>query len=101
MNNRTWFLIFILLFLLFPLRVFAQQVCQQQDPCSGKSLQDQPACYQSVVDACANQRETLAAQINLMNNQIRLTTLKIANTKDVINKLSSEIDELGGEIVRL
>lgn len=101
MNKITWTVIFFLYLFIFPARVFAQQVCQQQDPCSNKSLQDQPACYQSVVDACKNQRETLSSQINLMNNQIRLMTLKIENTKAIINKLSGEISELGNEITRL
>ncbi len=101
MSKITWIFIFILLFFFLPLKVSAQQVCQQQDPCSNKSLQDQPACYQTVVDACKNQRETLSSQINLMNNQIRLLTLKIENTKAVINKLSGEINELGDEITRL
>ncbi len=36
-----------------------------------------------------------------MNNQIRLTTLKIESTKGNINKLSKEIEDFGTEISRL
>lgn len=102
MNKIKWFFSFIFLFLLLVTPVSAQQVCQQQDPCANiSSVQDRASCYEAVVNACKNTRQTLSSQINYMNNQIRLTTLRIENTKTTINKLAGEIGELGDEINRL
>jgi peptidoglycan hydrolase CwlO-like protein len=90
-----------LFFLCIAPRVSAQQVCEQQDPCAGKSSQDKVSCYESVVTVCGKTRETLFSQINYMNNQIQLTTLRIESVRTVITKLSSEIDNLENEIQRL
>lgn len=101
MNKIQWCSLFVFLFFLFTSPVSAQQVCQQQDPCAGKSPQDKVSCYSTAVDTCKNARETLSTQINYMNNQIRLLMLNIENTKNTIGSLSREIDEFGNEINRL
>lgn len=102
MNKIRWIIASLFLIFLFPLtQVFAQSVCQQEDPCASKPLQDQPDCYSSVIATCQNASETLTSQINYMNNQIRLTTLQIDTTRINIDKLSNEINELGDEIAKL
>lgn len=102
MKKFCWIIVAVLLSLLFPLTsVLAQSVCQQDDPCASKALQDQPDCYSSVISSCRNASASLTTQINYMNNQIRLTTLKIDNTRINIDKLNNEINELGDEINKL
>ncbi|MEK7119072.1 MAG: hypothetical protein AAB457_01370 [Patescibacteria group bacterium] len=101
MNKIQWCSLFVFLFFLFTSPVSAQQVCQQQDPCAGKSPEDKVSCYSTAVDTCKNARETLSTQINYMNNQIRLLILNIENTKNTIGSLSQEINEFGNEINRL
>lgn len=100
MNKVTTIFIF-LLFLFLPVRIFAQQTCQQEDPCTGKSGQDQVNCYQSVSDACQSQSNTLSSQINYMNSQIQLTTLRINAAKVKIDTLLNEISQLETEVQRL
>lgn len=102
MNKTKWILVSVLLSLLFPFRVFAQQTCQQQDPCANISdLNQKTSCYSNAVDACRSQGQTLASQIDSLNNRIRLLSLQIENTKAVIQKLSGEINDLNDEITRL
>ncbi len=102
MDKIKWLLVLVLLTFLFPLKVSAQQACQQQDPCISKSdFNEKTSCYASVVDACKSQGQTLSGQIDYLNNKIRLIGLQIANTKAVITKLSGEIGDLNDEITRL
>jgi peptidoglycan hydrolase CwlO-like protein len=99
--NKITTIFIVLLFLLLPVRIFAQQTCQQDDPCIGKSGQDQVDCYQNVSEACKNQSNTLSSQISYMNSQIQLTTLRIEGTKTKITTLSNEIGQLETEVIRL
>ena len=101
MKNAKWFVSFILLSCFFPIKVFAQQICQQEDPCAGKSPEEQVTCYESIKTACQDSRVTLSSQINYMTNQIRLTTLRIDGTMSKITTLTGEINDLGDEVNRL
>lgn len=95
------FLLALFIILTIPKLVLADQLCDQKDPCINKSGEDKVSCYMNVVNACGQARETLASQINYMNNKINLTLLQIENTRAIIQKLSNEINDLGDEIVRL
>lgn len=103
MKNFKWFLLSFLLFIVLPVRIFAQQGCTDPDQssCSALSGQAKVDCYQNAINSCKNQRETLSSQINYMNNQIRLTSLRIESTKSTINTLLSEIGQLEDEVQRL
>jgi peptidoglycan hydrolase CwlO-like protein len=81
--------------------VFAQDICQEQNPCVGKQGDDAVACYQSVIDSCGKAKETLASQIHAFDTQIQLTTFQIASIKKLVDTLSKEISELETEIERL
>ncbi|KKR02421.1 MAG: coiled-coil [Microgenomates group bacterium GW2011_GWC1_39_12] len=81
--------------------VFAQDICQEQNPCVGKQGDDAVSCYQQVVDSCGKAKETLASQIHSFDTQIQLTTFQIASIKRLIDSLSIEITELENEIERL
>lgn len=81
--------------------VFAQDVCQQQDPCAGKTAEERVSCYESVISTCDKTRETLSAQITFMNSRIELTTLRIKALQSELTKLNNEIEELANEITRL
>jgi peptidoglycan hydrolase CwlO-like protein len=100
MNKVTTIFIFLLL-LFLPVRIFAQQLCEEQDPCTNLAPADKPACYDNVINSCKNQRDTLSSQINYMNNQIRLTSIRIDGTKTKISTLLTEIDQLENEVNRL
>jgi peptidoglycan hydrolase CwlO-like protein len=95
-------ILYCLLFIwLSPSIVFAQDLCQSNDPCAGKSVEDSVTCYQSVIDSCGKAKETLASQIHLLDTQIQLTTFQISSIKKIIATFSIEITELENEIVRL
>jgi len=88
--------------LFFSRIVSAQEdVCQQQDPCAGKTGEDRVRCYEGVVSTCDKAKVTLSSQIAVMNSKIELTTLRINALQSELTKLNTEIDELAGEIVRL
>lgn len=87
--------------LLVPRMVFAQDICQDQNPCADKTDQAAVDCYQSVIDSCGKAKETLASQIHLLDTQIQLTTFQISSIKKIIATFSIEITELENEIVRL
>jgi peptidoglycan hydrolase CwlO-like protein len=93
----------LLIILVFgmPRIVNAQQVCQQQDPCAGKSNTEKVSCYESVVSTCGQARETLSSYINSLNNKIQLSTYRIVGVKSVIVKLTGEINDLENEVQRL
>ena len=79
-------------------RVFAQDVCSSNDPCSGKNGDDAVSCYQNVLNTCGKAKDTLSSQVTYFNNQIQLTTFQIQSTKKLIETLSKEIDQLGQEV---
>ena len=68
---------------------------------SASSIDDQIADLQRKITELQSQENTLSKQIGILNSQISLTTLKIDSTRAAVVKLSKEIDELAGEIVRL
>ncbi len=100
MNKKIWIVFCFALFLLLPVRIFAQS-CDSTDPCSGKSGEDLVACYENVTTACANQRNTLSSQISYMDSQIKLTTLRIGAAQAKITTLTDEINKLETEVARL
>jgi len=81
--------------------VFAQDICQQQDPCAGKPAEERVGCYENVVLTCDKTRETLSSQITFMNSKIELATLRINALRSELTKLNNEIEELVNEIERL
>lgn len=81
--------------------VFAQDICQQQDPCSGKIAEERVTCYESVISICDKTRVTLSSQITFMNSKIELATLRINALQSELTKLNKEIEELANEITRL
>lgn len=87
-----------LVVLAIPSYVFAQDVCDSTDPCSGKSGDDAVSCYQNVVNSCGKAKDTLSSSINYLNNQIQLTTFQIQSIKKLIETLSTEIDQLAQEV---
>ena len=100
MNKKIWILVPLVCSFLLPGRIFAQS-CDQENPCAGKSGQELVTCYETVTNACKNQRETLSSQISYMDNQIKLTSLRISITQAKIKTLSDEITQLENEVVRL
>lgn len=101
MNKIVWIPILLALTLLLPVRILAQQSCQG-DPCV--AISDAPNradCYSNLVSACKNKENTLSGEINYMDNQIKLTTLRIGAAQTKINTLLDEIAKLETEVVRL
>src|SRR4030042_5903450 len=96
MNKTKWIFIvtFILLVLLLPARIGAQQTCESDSCEKIGDPNSRVSCYSALVAACQNQRETLSGQINYMTNQIRLTTSRIESTKRTIDTLLHEINQL-------
>jgi peptidoglycan hydrolase CwlO-like protein len=104
MNKTKWIVIFFLLIILLPVRIFAQGCpSTDQDPCAHYDATDsqKATCYQNVSDACQSQSNTLSSQINYMNSQIQLTTIRISAAKVKIDTLLSEINQLETEVQRL
>lgn len=101
MRGKILWILISLLFFLLPARILAQSSCGGDDPCAGKAAADQVACYETLTEACKNQRNTLAAQIGYMDNQIKLTTLRISATQAKIGTLTDEISKLETEVTRL
>lgn len=103
--NNTQRLVTVLLTLLLPVRIFAQDSCPStdRDPCANYANTDpqKSECYQRISDVCKNQSTTLASQINYMNSQIQLTTLRIDATQTKIKTISDEIRKLENEVIRL
>lgn len=101
MNKLKWTTVILLFALLWPLRVFAQTICDG-DPCVSITDADKRAtCYGDLVSACKNKEKTLSGEISYMDNQIRLTSLRIESTQTKINTLQSEITQLEDEVTRL
>ncbi len=101
MNKARWIIAAVLISFLFPFASVLAQNCQG-DPCAGISNPGQRAsCYDTQISQCKTQENTLSGEISSLNNQIRLTTLRIVSTRMNIDKLSGEINELGDEIAKL
>lgn len=100
MNRLVWILISIIFFLL-PFRIFAQQSCEG-DPCASiPDAQNRANCYSELVSACKNKENTLSGEIRYMDNQIKLTTLRISAAQTKIDTLLGEINALETEVARL
>ncbi|OIO15469.1 hypothetical protein COV53_05820 [Candidatus Gottesmanbacteria bacterium CG11_big_fil_rev_8_21_14_0_20_37_11] len=101
--TRLWIYI-ILLFLQFflPKGVYGQSSCPSNDPCRDMgSVFDKVTCYTNIVNICANQRESMAAQVVYLTTKVELTNAKIESYKQKINSLEEEIDTLSSKIDNL
>lgn len=100
--KKLWRKIFILLFfisLLFPQRTVADSTCPADDPCRDEgSIFDKVSCYTNIVNICATQRESMAAQVTYLSSRVELTLTKIQSTKEKIADLEKEIAELTDKI---
>ena len=88
-------LILLGIFFVFYKVVNAQPTCQglSSDACK-VVIQD----AENQLNAITSQKNTLASQIEFMNTQIYLTTLRIQNTQNQIDDTIAEIETLGGRI---
>src|SRR3989344_660748 len=88
-------LILLCIFFAFNKNINAQQTCQglSSDACK-VVIQD----AENQLNAITSQKNTLASQIEFMNTQIYLTTLRIQNTQNQIDDTIAEIETLGGRI---
>ena len=107
MKQKLFLQIFIILFLLFVAPLFASKsviaaTCPTSDPCKDTgSVFDKVSCYNNIVNICASQRESMAAQVTYLTTKIELTSTKIVQTKEKIIKLGEEIEEISGKIDNL
>lgn len=94
-------LLLFLAFFLLEKKVNAS-TCPKDDPCKDVgSVYEKVTCYTNVVNICATQRESMAAQIIYLNTRIDLTNTKIEEIKEKIVKLEKEIEEISEKIVQL
>ncbi len=101
MKRIQWILIFSLVTFLLPVRILAQSACEG-DPCSSLSdAQRRADCYTNLVTACKSKEKSLSGEISYMDNQIKLTTLRIDAAQIKINTLLNEINKLETEVARL
>lgn len=78
-----------LLFLLSPTAI-AQE-------CTG-SVTERISCYESNIQKAQTSGRTLSSQISQFDAQIKLTTLKVAQTEEKISLLTGRIDQLTGSL---
>lgn len=100
--KKILLLLFFSLGLVFPYSLVKAASCET--PPAGSSpekLQDIIVECQRVVDLLHLQITSLSQQISLMDNQIKITLLKISQTEVQMQALKKEIDALAGKIVRL
>ena len=69
--------------------------------CQNLSVSARINCYQDVLERLGSQSKTLSNQISQFDAQIRLTTLKIAQTEEKIALLSGRIDQLETSLTAL
>lgn len=100
--KKIWTGIFLLFFLFLQFRqtfTFAASTCPSDDPCKDKgSPFDKVTCYTDIVNICASQRESMAAQVTYLTTKISLTSAKIEGAKEKIATLEKEIDEITNKI---
>lgn len=92
-------LFFTSLFLFYPLQINSISSCTADDPC--KDISDafnKVSCYTEIVNICANQRESMVAQVTYLNSKIELTNAKIASAREKIVSLEKEIEEITQKI---
>lgn len=103
---RIWciflFTFFFLATFTSPRPVESASNCPTDDPCKEvSSIYDRISCYTNIVNICANQRESMAAQIVYLSTKIELTNTKIISTKEKITSLEKEIGALTEKIENL
>jgi len=87
-----------LLFLISPV-IFADEFLEKQERL--KKITEEKAKLEKQIEEAKKQEITLTNQINYMNNQIRLTEIKIEEAEEKLIKLKEEIDILSIKIERL
>jgi len=100
--KKIWVVIILSVSLLFQVSktsTLAVTTCSTDDPCkdSGSAF-DKVTCYTDIVNICASQRESMAAQVTYLTTKISLTNAKIEGAKEKIAILEKEIDEITGKI---
>ena len=88
-------LIFSAVFFCATTKIHGQQ-CGSKDECE-KTMRE---LEQKLADT-KKQKNTLASEIDFMDTQIRLTTVKIQNTENEVKTTTSEIESLSGKIESL
>ncbi|MFH1827233.1 MAG: hypothetical protein ABH812_02230 [bacterium] len=91
----TTTLIFLCIFFIFDKKTQGQQTCQglNSEECK-VVIQD----AENSLNEITAQKNTLSSQIEFMDTQVYLTTLRIQDTQNQIAKTESEIETLGGRI---
>lgn len=103
--NRVRLLLFatfpLFVFFLAPSDVFSAS-CPADDPCKNLgSAFEKVTCYTDTVNRCANERESMQAQIVYLTTRIELTKSKIDSAKDKVAQLEKEITDLDSKISTL
>lgn len=104
--RKIWHVFFLfslfLSVLIHPRFVQGASNCPTDDPCKEvSSIYDRISCYTNIVNICATQRESMAAQIVYLTTKIELTNTKIISTKEKIISLENEISKLTEKIGNL
>jgi peptidoglycan hydrolase CwlO-like protein len=94
--KKTVLLLYILLVFLIFAKISYAQTCSNTDECN--KLIEQ---YQEQITKLQGQASTLKNQIAQYDAQIKLTTLKIAQTQEQINMLGGRIVQLGDSLTSL
>ncbi|OGG12771.1 hypothetical protein A3D77_06970 [Candidatus Gottesmanbacteria bacterium RIFCSPHIGHO2_02_FULL_39_11] len=93
--------ILFIIFLLTPAYVISAS-CPTDDPCRDLgSAFEKVSCYTDTVNRCANERESMQAQIVYLSTRIELTKSKIDSAKQKVEQLEKEITTLDGKITNL
>lgn len=92
---RKIILVIATIFLLFPLTILAA------DDATFTDLEKEIKELEGKITESQNQQRTLSSQIGYMDNQIRLTTLRISDTEKKITQLGDDIQELSNKIAVL
>ncbi|MBI4067069.1 peptidoglycan DD-metalloendopeptidase family protein [Candidatus Gottesmanbacteria bacterium] len=94
-------LLIFFLFTIFPPTLQAAE-CSSADPCS--SIGDpitRSSCYNDVVNACLDTKQSLVSQITYFSSKISLTSSQIEATQKKIDDLEDTIASLSGRINNL
>ncbi len=93
------FLVFVLFSLVKPRDIIYAADCSQNDPCA--SISDpisRSSCYNDVVNACSETKQSLVSQITFFTSKIALTSSQIEATQLKIDDLGNAIASLSGRI---
>lgn len=106
MKNLSRFLLPVVIFLLAVTPVLARD-CEQEFQCENSKndegkyaqcLEGAERCWQENISAAQSQANTLNSAIGILNGQIQVQSVKIAQTTNEIKLLEEEILELGDRI---